>query len=148
MDFSDPPRRRDSQALLPMINVVFLLVIFFLLAGRMQPADPLTITPPEVAAGVPGQGQFTLMVGASGQLAFDGIVASGTDAPDDMRVLDALRDARAVWCAQVDCDLAPPGLILRADRSLSAERVARLLPELAARGFARIDLGATAKDAE
>lgn len=28
MDFSDPPRRRREENLLPMVNVVFLLLIF------------------------------------------------------------------------------------------------------------------------
>ena len=41
----DPPRRQ-FETLIPLINVVFLLLIFFLLAGTMTPADNVAVKLP------------------------------------------------------------------------------------------------------
>ena len=42
--------QRDSQnkddGVIPLINVVFLMLIFFMVAGHIQKADPIQITPP------------------------------------------------------------------------------------------------------
>lgn len=42
--------QRDSQSkddgVIPLINVVFLMLIFFMVAGHIQKADPIKITPP------------------------------------------------------------------------------------------------------
>ncbi|MFN3280067.1 MAG: ExbD/TolR family protein, partial [Tabrizicola sp.] len=48
MDFSEPQRRTKNLTLLPMINVVFLLLIFFLIGARLRPAEPFLTEPPEV----------------------------------------------------------------------------------------------------
>lgn len=52
MRFDPAPRRAVSENLLPMINVVFLLLIFFLIAAKLAPPEPFELTPPE-AAGAP-----------------------------------------------------------------------------------------------
>ncbi len=41
MDFRDPPRRKPEENLLPMINVIFLLLVFFLMAARLTAPNPL-----------------------------------------------------------------------------------------------------------
>jgi biopolymer transport protein ExbD len=45
-DFDEDPPRRQFETLIPLINVVFLLLIFFLLAGTMTPADNVAVDLP------------------------------------------------------------------------------------------------------
>lgn len=46
-----PARRGASDdRILPLINVVFLLLIFFMLAGRLSVTDPFPVEPPESAS--------------------------------------------------------------------------------------------------
>ncbi|PKM22310.1 MAG: biopolymer transporter ExbD [Gammaproteobacteria bacterium HGW-Gammaproteobacteria-14] len=40
-------RRPDIEPVLPLINVVFLLLIFFMVAGKLAPSLPSDITPPD-----------------------------------------------------------------------------------------------------
>ena len=47
IDFDQEPPRRQFETLVPLINVVFLLLIFFLLAGTMKPADKVAVSLPE-----------------------------------------------------------------------------------------------------
>ena len=141
MDFSDPPRPRRQENLLPMINVVFLLLIFFLISARMTPPEPFDITPPEAATDAAiteaeEQGQFTLFIAADARLGY-------RDALDD-QALTALAAARSRHCTARDCTATPPRLTLRADSALSAQRLAQILPDLAQLGFAEIDLVARA----
>ncbi len=63
----------DSENVLPLINIVFLLLIFFMVAGVMEQADLFTIEPPESRAGSeahPGDG--LLLMAPDGRLALDG----------------------------------------------------------------------------
>ena len=54
MQFRRPTRKPDSEErVLPLINVVFLLLIFFMLAGRLSEAELFEVTPPESAGAVP-----------------------------------------------------------------------------------------------
>lgn len=133
MDFRPPPRPRADENLLPMINVVFLLLIFFLISARLTPPAPLEVIPPEARTEAEADGQFTLYLAAEGQMA-------AQDGAEDAAALAALTQARAGHCAQVDCAADPPRLTLRADAGLPAARLAALLPRLAALGFDRIDL--------
>ncbi|MEP2829189.1 biopolymer transporter ExbD [Parvibaculum sp.] len=49
IDFDEEPPRRQFETLVPLINVVFLLLIFFLLAGTMQPSENIAVSLPEGA---------------------------------------------------------------------------------------------------
>ena len=49
IEFDQAPPRRQFETLIPLINVVFLLLIFFLLAGTMQPAENVAVSLPKGA---------------------------------------------------------------------------------------------------
>ena len=132
MDFSGPPRRRTQENLLPMINVVFLLLIFFLISTQMTPPEPFAVSPPQALAEAEALGDFALYLSADGQLGY-------RDALDDA-ALTALAAARTDHCADNDCTASPPRLTLRADAALPAARLAQLLPSLSASGFSQIEL--------
>ena len=130
MEFRDPPRRAPAENLLPMINVVFLLLIFFLIAAELAPPTPFAITPPEATAAEAEPGRdLVLWLGPEGEMAFG--EARGDAA------LAALAQARATCTA--DCGR----LTLRADAAVGAEDLAKLMPQLAALGFAQLSLVAT-----
>ena len=68
-----PERRDQGENVIPLINVVFLLLIFFMLAGSFQATEPFEVEPPEVRAGEPeDDDEGVILLGADGQLAFEG----------------------------------------------------------------------------
>ena len=113
------PRRHRADADVPTINLVFLLLVFFLLTATLAPPDPLGVEPPE------GEG--------------DGL-ARGTElvvAADGTPALGELRGEPA-WAALAMREPGP--LVLRADASLPGETLGALLPRLRDAGATRIDL--------
>lgn len=79
--FSAPKRpRNDDDAVMPLINIVFLLLIFFMIAGKLSSADPFDISPPSSTSAVNEEtGTLTLLVGQLGELALDGEELSAED---------------------------------------------------------------------
>lgn len=134
MQFSDPPRRAPEATLLPMINVVFLLLIFFMISARMTAPDPFPVTPPEAAAqeADEAQGHFTLHLGRDGQPGYRDAIGEAA--------LPLLASARADHCARADCAQVAPRLTLRADAGLPAATLAGLVPRLSALGFTDLEL--------
>lgn len=65
------PRRRDMpESTIPLINVVFLLLIFFMLAGRLSAPMPFEAEPPESEQQRrAGDAAATVYVAADGRLA-------------------------------------------------------------------------------
>lgn len=68
------PRRRDEDdGILPLVNIVFLLLIFFMVAGRLAASDPFGVEPARSAAeGEAPPGPPLILLGADGRLALDG----------------------------------------------------------------------------
>jgi biopolymer transport protein ExbD len=132
MDFRDPPRRKPEENLLPMINVIFLLLIFFLIAARMTAPEPFAVTPPQAMTEAEAQGDFTLFIAADGLLGY-------RDARDDA-ALAAIAASREDHCRSIDCRADPPRLTLRADNALPAVRLAALMQRLPTLGFDSIEL--------
>ncbi|WP_319826269.1 biopolymer transporter ExbD [Thalassovita sp.] len=122
MLFPPPPRKPRSESIVPMINVVFLLLIFFLMTAQITPPDPFAITPPESAATAPAEGPLTLYLSADGELGFR----------------DARGDA-ALLALQAALDGAD-SVQLRADAQVPATAMARLMPRLGALGLTRVHL--------
>ncbi|QIE43489.1 biopolymer transporter ExbD (plasmid) [Rhodobacteraceae bacterium SC52] len=73
MKLARPPKRAAPETIVALIDVVFFLLVFFLLVGRMDATAPFDVTPPIAFEGtdMPGGGA-TLAVSADGQLALDG----------------------------------------------------------------------------
>ncbi|MCU0901615.1 MAG: biopolymer transporter ExbD [Cypionkella sp.] len=132
MDFSDPARKKPEENLLPMINVVFLLLIFFLISARMTPPEPFAVTPPEARTEAEAQGEFTLFLAADGRIGYREMLGEAA--------MQAIGAARADHCARLDCTAEPPRLTLRADLALPAADLARVLPQVAGLGFGQIEL--------
>lgn len=107
-----PHRPRRGETIIPMINVVFLLLIFFLLSARLTPPEPFQVIPPQGSAGQPAEDRDVLFVSASGELAYG-----------------AARGAE-VWPA-IAATPRQTALEIRADARAPAALIARLLRQLA-----------------
>lgn len=152
MQFPDDTPRRGGDNLLPMINVVFLLLIFFLISAEMTPPEPFEVSSPEAHLTEEANGSFTLYTDAQGRLAFNGVedAASGGEQGGDAQggvvtpvasdAIAALISARDEYCEGADCKATPPELLLRADAALPVPDLARLVGRLAAAGFSDVGL--------
>lgn len=105
MNLSRPKRARPYESIIPMIDVVFFLLVFFMLIGRMDATAPFDVHPAtaDTGADMPGGGA-TLSVAADGTLALDGKTLAAGDAlaalaeqladnPELMIRINAHRDA-------------------------------------------------------
>lgn len=118
-----PPRRRPS--LTPMIDVVFLLLVFFMLASRFGGE-----------AHLPLQG-----AGSGAQAAYSGPPRVVDIGPGTLRLNGQSMEQDALVPALAALMDGPDDtIILRADASVAAARLAALLPRLGDLGFARIEL--------
>lgn len=127
MRLQRPRRRRDDEAsILPLINVVFLLLIFFLVAARLTLPDPFGIQPPSSTSEGPPEGrEHEVLVAADGRLAFDG------ETVDEA----GLRAALGGWDP---ADGQP--LRLKADSDAEATRVIAVMELMREAGVAKIRL--------
>ncbi|KZD04865.1 ExbD/TolR family protein [Oceanibaculum pacificum] len=127
-----PARQREEgdEGVIPLINIVFLLLIFFMLAGKLTQADPFQVTPPPSAStDLPEAVPNTILVGADGQLAFAGKPVE----------LEALAEVLAgeVKTQQPMAEDAPP-LRLKADQEADAGRVIQVMETLRAAGVEKL----------
>jgi biopolymer transport protein ExbD len=119
MQFATPRPKEPRESVVPMINVVFLLLVFLLITAEMTPPPPLDVTPPEALAEPVTPGEVVLHIAADGTLA-----------------LGPLRGEAAL-------SALPEGgtLTLRADAGLEAAVLAALMPRLAAGRTLRLVTG-------
>lgn len=121
MRFARPRPRRGTDAAVPMINVVFLLLIFFMMAARIAPAPPFEVTLPQTPSQAALGDADVLYVAADGTLGFGGVTGEES-------------------LALLHSDPPRTRLTLRADAALPAPDLARLLGRLAALGVTSVDL--------
>lgn len=105
-----------------MINVVFLLLIFFLISAQIVTPPPVKVTPP-TAEGTSVDTKLQLHVAADGDLVFDNVRGD------------------AVWTALAEfADPETSALLVRADAALPASELARILARAATAGFTSVQL--------
>lgn len=122
MDFRPDPRRARGESILPMINVVFLLLIFFLMTAQLRPPEPFEVERPVASMAQPPDAEPALYIGRDGALQFQDI------------------SGEAVYAALAELAGAHPALQVRADARLDADRLALAIRRLAAIGHSRIEL--------
>lgn len=130
MEFGE--RRRESRAidLVPLINIVFLLLIFFMLTSTLVTPDAFDVALPESKQGQPAEPQpVVILIGGDGSLALD-------NEPVSLSELEpALAAARA----------EDPGatLLIKADAQATTADVAAVLRRARAAGVERVGLATT-----
>ena len=112
--------------MLPLINIVFLLLIFFMLLANFNVYAPFPVTPPDAPnSDIDPQG-LTVFVSADGRIAVDGRTVKPA------ALMARLRDRlRAV---------PPPTVWLRADRGSDSDRVIAIMEQLRAAGATELRL--------
>lgn len=132
MRFEPPRPRNDEERILPLINVVFLLLIFFMLAGRIAANDPFEVAPPRSASEASaGPRDMLVVMDADGRLALNGVVMGRA----------ALKESVA---ERLDAD-QPARVRLKADNRAEAARVVAVMETLREAGVDRLQLLTVAK---
>ena len=118
-------RRAPAETLVPMINIVFLLLIFFLLSATIAPPDPFDVTLPGAAVtdSADASGPVVLHVAADGEVAYG-------DLRGDVAFAALLSAGEG----------GPETVVLRADEGLDGAAFAGILARLAAVGIADVNL--------
>ncbi len=76
-----PERRRHPETIVALIDVVFFLLVFFMLVGRMDASAPFEVIPPAAQMGAPmPKGGATVSIAANGRLALDGVEMTADEA--------------------------------------------------------------------
>ena len=125
-----PQRRSRGITILPLINVVFLLLIFIVLSGVISSPDPFELVPPDASTGedVENVGSDAIVyVADTGELRF-------RDLADETDVL--------VLIGQLAGSGGLETLTVRADAGVPAVRIVKLIESLRTTGIARIQLQA------
>ncbi|MEM1007296.1 MAG: biopolymer transporter ExbD [Pseudomonadota bacterium] len=74
MKITRPAPRRHPETIIALIDVVFFLLVFFMLIGRMDATAPFDVLPPVSGTGADmPAGGLTMSVSAQGALALDGL---------------------------------------------------------------------------
>lgn len=112
------PKDTDSS-LIPLINIVFLMLIFFMIAGHITIQEPFKVQSPISKSTVtPDDQSLTLAISADGELALAGLTVSRGELPGQLE--------------EHKKDSTPLKLIVKADGQLKArdlKPVLRLLQE-------------------
>jgi biopolymer transport protein ExbD len=127
-----PTRRSEPENTIPLINVVFLLLIFFMLAGKLGQQDPFPLTPTQSQSErAPTERPVTVYVGQDGRIALG----------DDVLALDALETA-------VRARLGDGATVVRlkSDEAAEANRVIAAMDALRRAGVKRVTLLTTVPD--
>ena len=107
-----PERRARGVAILPLINVVFLLLIFIVLAGIIRSPDPFALTPPQASQGEQADApaiEQTIFVSPAGEVRFRNV--TGELAVLDLVKFLAARDELSSVTLRADADASAPGIV-------------------------------------
>ncbi len=127
MRLSSRTRRRILISLTPMIDVVFIMLVFYMVAGRPTLPDPFEIDPPLSASeSLLDPQELIVVVGADGRLALDGTVM-----PEDR--LQSSVEARLSASESIQ-------VRLKADAQVQATRVIAVMELLRDAGVEQLKL--------
>ncbi|WP_428925768.1 ExbD/TolR family protein [Marinibacterium sp. SX1] len=113
---------RSEAGLTPMIDVVFMLLIFFMMISQVTPPEPFDVTLPTVPEAGEPQADGRLYVDRAGLTGYDGVTGQAA--------LDRLQELHS----------RDEPLQIRADAGVEATTLARLLGEISARGVTRVEV--------
>lgn len=121
MQLPAPEHGPEQDNLLPLINIVFLLLIFFMLTGALHAIDYFELRPPTSASEAAAQDDFpVVLVNSAGELAIDNVAVDETDL--QLKILDTLAERPDVVVR------------LKADGQVDAVRVVEVMELLEAVG--------------
>ena len=120
--------KREDERILPLINIVFLLLIFFMVAGRLTASDSFRVTPPRSTSRTPGDAEaLTLSIEQGGALALNGAAI-------------AYADIGPAVARRLAADTAAVPVRLEADAAVEAIAVVKVMAALREAGVADLQL--------
>ncbi|MFW1677151.1 ExbD/TolR family protein [Pontibacter sp. JAM-7] len=124
-----PSTLGNDDNLIPLINVVFLMLIFFMVAGHIQTSDPANIQLPESQANTDNdQQRHELLIDAAGNCYLDGNLVAHSLLENPLNQLASSRS-----------DSSLP-LLVKADAQLPVSQLQQRLRLVHAAGIQRISL--------
>lgn len=134
MRLKTTPEKKPFESILPLINVVFLMLIFFLVAGTLKPFAELDVQPPEIAEGAAGkQARDIVLIDKVGQIAFEGVLITSEEL--GQKLARRVQDGEA-GRIKVLADKALPALKLVDVLAMMTRAGARHISLITARGTA------------
>lgn len=124
----EQPRQIDTEArILPLINIVFLLLIFFMVAGSLAITDPFDVkVPTSNSEGDQAVKPMLLLLGREGRIALDG---------------EVMDEAQAIAKIKQQFKYNPQTqLHLKADANLAGNQIVQLLEILNQAGVQQLRL--------
>lgn len=116
-----------EDGLLPLIDIILMLLIFFMLAGKLAASDPLDVSPPNSQSESQlEERELVVVLGPDGQLAFDGELLSRQDFETALRDRVASSPDSRFW--------------LKADAEADSNDVIAVMEVLRAAGVERLKL--------
>ena len=144
------PRPTVSENnLIPMINVVFLLLIFFMVAGMVRVSDPLALKAPESSNQDPAIAESVLYVTGDGALQLDDALvtmASLGAALESLKTIELNRETFSDNTSQDSRSDGPnlpddlPLLAIKADASVTVSLLKNILNAARDAGLSRVEL--------
>ena len=117
----------SDDNLIPLINIVFLMLIFFMVAGQIQRTDSVKIDPPQsISSLLPKNESVTLIIEHTGAIHLDGAAV-------ELDQLATLLSGRA-------SNQAAPSLQIKTDAALPAEKLYEILRHVREAGFQKVSL--------
>lgn len=130
------PRRPQDDALIPLINVVFLMLIFFMIAGQIRPPEALNIDLPTSRQGQLAEPERILLsMDRQARIALDGEILPASLLSERLAV--RLAAASAMDDGRTDPRV---GITLKADAAVTQGQLRALLDELRSLGVERLRL--------
>ena len=119
--------RDEDEGILPLINVVFLLLIFFIIVGSFSQVDPFTIEPiVSDATEALEETPLVIHMGAEGQLAIGEHNISMEQLPEELQAIVG--------------DTVPETMWIKAHGAADATRLVLLMEQLRSAGVKRLHL--------
>ncbi|EXJ14203.1 ExbD/TolR family protein [Imhoffiella purpurea] len=123
-------RPASDNHLIPLINVIFLMLIFFMVVGQISPREPFRVDPPVSEQQANGETRDRVIV-----LDADGRMAVG----DRILSSEALTEQLAAWKAAAG-GADRIRVTLKADAAVTSAKLRETLDLLEAAGIPRIEL--------
>ncbi len=132
MELFEKKRRTPSVSLTPLIDILFLLIIFFVVSSRLDSEFGVGMELPESAQGQNEvQVELVLEMNADGKILLDNTALATEQLPDALRTLHASEGDRP--------------LTLKIDRRVEHGKVVELMDVAQAAGFQKVSFGVSPK---
>jgi len=133
LNTSTPPKKTtNDDNLIPLINVVFLMLIFFMVAGQIQPSDGVKVTPPSSINDTKAEIEpLKIVINKQGQMFFKG---------QEFVQSELIQQLQAYVTSVTATDLEKTTVQIKADSDLTVDDMQELLILIKQSGFSHITL--------